>query len=188
MSSVEQTLHLSELRNTAQQERLMNWWKELQTKSGNRAELRRCHSPEDAASKADTFRLYNILGSFRSIESAATIAGLLSHLKPESEFDLSPFGKKLATIREGGDKPIFSESRFRQLLKSRDWNNFYTNMRRSIVVLNGRVHPLYIADIVLRWAREQKLDYVNRPGQSLHFRLSQEYYNEIIRREEKNNG
>jgi len=186
MSGVEEkTLYLSELRNTSQQERLVDWWKELQTKTGNRAELRRCYNPEDAASKPDTFRLYNILGSFRSIESAATIAGLLSHLKPESEFDFSPFGKKLAKIREGGDRPIFSESRFRHLLKSRDWNDFYTNMRRAIVVLNGRVHPLYIADIVLRWDREQKPDYVNKPGQSLRFRLSQEYYNEIIRREEK---
>jgi CRISPR system Cascade subunit CasB len=186
MSSVEkQTLRLFELRKEEQQEKLLHWWQQLQHNTGNRAELRRCHSPEDAATKADTFRVYNMVGHFCSIEASATIAGLLSHIKPESEFDYTPFGKKLSAVKEGGEKPVFSESRFRHLLKSRNWNEFYTNMRRAIVVLDGRIHPLYIADIILRWDKEQKPDYIKRPGQSLRFRLAQDYYYEIIRREEK---
>lgn len=179
----EKTLWLFELRNDEQKERLLNWWRQLHDNTGNRAELRRCHSPEDAATKADTFRVYNLLRHFYSIEAAATIVGLLSHIKPESEYDFTHFGKKLSSVKEGSEKPVFSESRFRHLLKSRNWNDFYTNLRRAIVVLDGKVHPLFIADMILRWDREQRPDYVNKPGQSLRFRLSQDYYNEIIKRE-----
>lgn len=174
-----------QLANENQRENLLNWWRLLQNNTGNRAELRRCHSPEDAAAKADSFRVYNIIGHYYSIQAAAAIAGLLAHIKPESEFDKTPFGKKLSSIKEGGEKPVFSESRFRHLLKSRNWNDFYTNMRRAVVVLDGRVHPLTIVDIILRWDKEQKPDYITNPAYSLRFRLSQEYYTEIIKREEK---
>jgi CRISPR system Cascade subunit CasB len=182
---IEKQQRFFELRNEEQRNKLLNWWRQLQNNTGNRAELRRCQSPEDAAAKVDTFKIYNLLGHFYSIESAASAAGLLAHIRPESEFDYTPFGQKLSMVKENGDKPIFSENRFQQLLKSRYWNDFYTNMRRAIIVLDGIVHPLIIADIVFRWDREQKPETIKTPGQSLRLRLSQDYYIDIIKREEK---
>jgi len=176
---------LNELRNTEKREQLLSWWRQLQDSPGNRAVLRRCRRPEDAASHSDAFKVHHILGKFCSIEAAASIAGLLSHIKPESEFDFTSFGKKLAAVKDGSEKPVFSESRFRHLLKSNNWNDFYTQMRRAIVVLDGRIHPLFIADIIMHWDKEQNSDYLKNPGNSLRFRLSQDYYNEIIKREDR---
>ena len=133
---------------------LLAWWKLLrdsQELRGARAQLRRCGSPEEAALHPETYRVQQIVGWAR-YEAAATIAGILSHIE-SGENDPAPLGEKLAKPAESGGSSPFSENRFRQLLKSRDLEEFYRNLRRAIQVLRGVVNPVRVADVILAWDR-----------------------------------
>ena len=143
---------------------------------GDRAQLRRCTSPEEAVLHRQTHRLTHVLPR-ASLEAVATIAGLLSHFK-SGEGDSSPVGQKLARPAEPGGSAPFSETRFRQLLTSRNWNEFYRNLRRAIQVLGGDVNPLLVADTILCWDREYRGKEPTTPGKSLKFWLSKDYYTE----------
>ena len=97
-----------------------------------------------------------------------------------------PFGHKLAKPSEPGATPPFSETRFRQLLSSRDWNEFYRNLRRAVQVLGGNVNPLLVADMILCWDKESLNQGYVPPGKSLKFWLSRDYYTESMKHETKN--
>ena len=153
---------------------LLKWWQSLEKNTGARAQLRRCAGPEEAALNPQTYQVKQMFG-WASYEAAATIAGILSRIK-SGEDDPTPLGKKLATPREQGGPPQFSESRFRQLLKSQGWDEFYRNLRRAIQVLRGVINPLRVADVILAWDKESRRENPVTPGKSLRFQLSQQYY------------
>jgi CRISPR system Cascade subunit CasB len=155
---------------------LVEWWNDLHERNGPRAALKRCASPEDASLYPDTFRVKNII-SWMSYEAAATIAGILSHVVRESNVNINMSFAKTLSYNPEGSKPVFSETRFRQLLSSRNWNEFYTRLRRAVKALKGKVNPVSVADIIVRWDEEyrwgkNKSEY----GHSLKFDLSEEYY------------
>ena len=163
-----------QLRNEETRKELLQWWRSLDDVSGAKAQLRRCAAPEEAALHPQTYRVMQILG-WASSEAASTIAGVLSHIKAGQD-DPSPLGQKLAKPLEPGGPAPFSETRFRQLLKSRDWSEFYRNLRRAVQVLRGQVNPLLVADVILAWDKEfRNADYL-APGRSLKFWLSEQYY------------
>lgn len=165
------------------QDDLLAWWRSMHDSSGDRAQLRRCVSPEEAVLHPQTHRLTHVL-PWVPLEAVATVAGLLSHVK-SGEGDSSSVGHKLAKPTEPGGSPPFSETRFRQLLGSRDWNDFYRNFRRAIQILGGDVNPLLVADTILCWGREYQGKEPTAPGKSLKFRLSQDYYTEALKHESK---
>lgn len=162
---------------------LLSWWRSMENSSGARAQLRRCASPEEAVLHPQTHHLRYVL-PWPSVEARATIAGLLSNIK-SGENDPSSVGQKLARPSEPGGAAPFSETRFRQLLTSRDWNEFYRNFRRAIQILGGDLNPLLVADTILCWDREQQEQKSTAPGKSLKFWLSQDYYTEALKHESK---
>lgn len=163
-----------QLHNEETREELLAWWRSLGKVSGARAQLRRCAAPEEAALHPQTYRVMQILG-WASSEAAATIAGVLSHIE-SGEDDPSPLGQRLARPTEPGGSAPFSETRFQQLLKSRDWSEFYRNLRRAIQVLRGQANPLQVADVILAWDKESRNLKYRAPGKSLKFWLSEQYY------------
>ena len=173
-----------QLRKEENRNSLLEWWRSLGNVSGARAQLRRAASPEDAILHPQTHRVTYIV-PWASPEAVASIAGILSHIKA-GENDPTPFGQKLARPSEPGGSAPFSESRFRHLLSSRDWNEFYRNLRRAVQVLAGNVNPLLVADLILCWDKESRRQEYAAPGKSLKFWLSRDYYTELMKHESKN--
>jgi len=169
-----QAINYHQLFNENTRGELLGWWRSLNDVSGAKAQLRRCSAPVEAALHPQTYRVRQILG-WASPEAAATIAGILSHIKA-GEDDPSPLGEKLAKPLERAGPAPFSETRFRQLLKSRDWPEFYRNLRRAIQVLRGQVNPLAVADVILAWDKERRSEEYLAPGKSFTFWLSEQYY------------
>lgn len=172
--AAKQAAKYHQLRNEETRKELLQWWRSLDDVSGAKAQLRRCSAPVEAALHPQTYRVMQILG-WASSEAVSTIAGVLSHIKT-GEDDPLPLGQKLAKPSEPGAPAPFSETRFRQLLKSRDWPEFYRNLRRAIQVLRGQVNPLMVADVILAWDKESRRQEYLAPGKSLKFWLSEQYY------------
>ncbi len=159
--------------------RVAEWYEGLHKSKGNRATLRRCASPAEAALISVTFSLRKILPKNTSFEAVATVAGILAHVSDERSADTYSFGKRLALPRGGGDSPLFSETRFRQLLSARGWSEWYTGLRRAVMMLKGNVNPLEMADIILKWDRERRDDLQIELKNSVKFDLANDYYNAI---------
>ncbi len=162
------------------QEIFTNWWVRLQDNNGGRAQLKRCSSPEEAALHSETHRLKNMLPGWFPLEAVATIAGVSAHIKNDTKLG---FAQSLATPKEKNGRVPLSESRFRQLLACRDWDELYRTLRRSVSVLDGKVNLLSFVDTVLLWNDEFRGKY-KKPGKSLKFELSRDYY-EIAMKHEK---
>jgi CRISPR type I-E-associated protein CasB/Cse2 len=165
--------------NDEQSSEIIKWWKGLLERNGPRASLKRCSSPEDAALFPDTFQIKRIVSPWVTYEAAASIAGLLSHIRAEGESDNASFAQQLAGIQGKDQQALLSETRFRQLISSKNWNELYTRMRRAIKILDGKVNPLSIASIILRWDNEHHSGINRSYGHSLRFDLSNEYYTQL---------
>ncbi len=157
-------------------EALTQWWANLQRDNGGRAQLRCCHSPEEAALHPQTFYLKNML-SWLPLEAVATIAGVGAHIKDASGAD---FGKALAAPKEKNGRVPLSESRFRQLLTARDWNELYRSLRRAVTVLDGKVGFINFVEIIILWSEELRGKY-KEAGKSVKFKLSEAYYTEAMK-------
>jgi CRISPR type I-E-associated protein CasB/Cse2 len=179
IETAEKFIHYYKL-NDERKENLIDWWRGLHKRNGPRAELRRCALPEDAALHPDVFIIHRI-AAFMSYEAAATIAGILSHVRVDNTNLNQPFAVTLGSSIDGRVK--FSETRFKQLLSSRNWNEFYTRLRRCIKMFNGNVNPVSVADIILRWDEEQRYGSQKGYGHSLKFDLSNDYYSQIEKNE-----
>ena len=99
----------------------------------------------------ETHILLDKLPGFISPEAVATISGILSHVKVGGEGKL---GERLGIKKN--DKVLFSETRFRNLLACKEWNEFYTALRRAVVVLDGNVAPESIIDVVRLWDEDKR--------------------------------
>ncbi len=166
-------------------ERLLAWWIGLLERNGPRAQLKRCSGPEEAALIPDTFKVKDIIPPWNTYQAAAAIAGILAHVRKEGLNIHNSFAKQLALSAEGSSRAVFSETRFRQLLSSKNWNEFYTGLRRAVKILNGKANPLYVADIILRWDDENRKNLVQKKANSLKYELSHEYYTQLFISESK---
>ena len=163
-----------QLYNKETRDLLLDWWRDLEKSTGPRAKLRRCASPEEAALHSSTYRIMQIL-PWASHEAIATMAGILSHIR-SGENDPLTFGAKMGKPSEPGGSSPLSELRFQQLLKSRDWNELYRNLRRAVQVLDGNINPLMVADLILSWDRDLRDDQHVVSRKSVKFQLSKDYY------------
>jgi len=155
-------------------EDLLTWWDAILKNNGARAQLKRCATPAEVALTSETFKVRRIIPSWVSVEAIATITGLLSHVKKEGLRESASFGEQLATKKN--NREVFSEMRFRQLLKSKTWDELYTHLRRAIIILNGKVHPSALVEVIVRWDHEMRSGFQSEPGKSLAFVLSNDYY------------
>ena len=162
--------------NEEMQKVLLSWWKRLQENNGGRAQLKRCNSPEEAALHSETYRLKTMLPKWVSLEAIATIAGVSAHIKNDTSLG---FAKSLATPQEKNGRVPLSESRFRQLLSCREWDELYRTLRISVSILDGNVNLISFIDTVLLWNDEFRGSY-KKPGKGLKFELSRDYYETAI--------
>ena len=155
---------------------LTKWWENLQADNGGRAQLKRCQTPEEAALHPQTFRLKQSI-SWLPLEAVATIAGVAAHIKDTKGED---FGKSLAKPKGKKGRVPLSESRFRQLLSARDWNELYRSLRRAVTILDGKVGFVNFVEIVILWSKELQGEFA-KPGKSVKYKLSEAYYIESMK-------
>jgi CRISPR system Cascade subunit CasB len=156
--------------------RLINWWASLDDNRGLRARLRRVDRPDDALLTDAFFNFLQYVPESwaepKRLCSSALVACILAQIKTNQT------GKSFAAqLGSGeGDRPVMSELRFRQLLKSRTPEEFYRRLLRAVRLLEGSVNILSITDGILRWY-EEFLDGANRkPHKRLSVQWAHDYY------------
>lgn len=137
---------------------LKDWWLTLQNHRGDRAELRRARSPDDAALIPVTIDLVtrlrgtDISGHGGWIGRVPAIAGLAAHLNPNAPdavlHDATPLAERMAAPK--GDRPRVSELRFRRLLRT-PRTELYRPMIRVLSLLDGRANLYELAESLFWW-------------------------------------
>jgi len=165
---------------TGAREALLVWWKELDNVRGDRAALRHCHNPLEVAFTPAFYRLKMRLEPFGAISPdqmnrLAIVAGVLSHVKPDShEKNLQrSFAVQMARPPSKGSmrkKACVSDMRFRQLLKIEDPDKLYTTMIRLVRLVGGSVDIVSLANGIYWWNERTKKEwayayYENAPGE-----------------------
>lgn len=145
---------------TALGQALLKWWQELDNNRGDRAELRRAHDLTAIALTSAYQHLYRILllrgwpeenkpeNNWRN-ERLAAIAGLLAHVKSLNE-------RSLPVIMSEGERPPFSELRFRRLLESSSIDEVFSSVRRALPLVAYQADVLELANDVLFWGDDVK--------------------------------
>lgn len=139
---------------------LADWWRDLESDRGARAELRRARSPEDAALIPATIDLITRLRATPVADHLGwltripAIAGLAAHLDHNAASDvLAPPNREALPRRMAsakGDRPRVSELRFRRLLRySRD--ELYRPMLRILAQLDNQASLFDLADAIFWW-------------------------------------
>ncbi len=160
-------------------ERFIQWWKDLQEDSGGRAQLRRCNSLVEVVLHPEMYRLKRVLPNWISLEVMAILVGLGAHIKENISYG---FAESLATPKDKNGRIPFSESRFRQLLSSRDWEELYRNIRRAILILEGKVNLISFFDMVMLWNDEFNESH-KKIGRGVRYKLSHSYYDTVMKYE-----
>lgn len=122
------------------------WWLALQDMPGDRAELRRAHSPDEAALTPAYFAL---LREIRPLGLSMTmqrmrmpiVAGVLAHVK--SNRVTVPVARSMG--------PRISDLRFRRLLKTEDDTELYVMMIRMVRLLDEKVNVQDLAKSLTFW-------------------------------------
>ena len=139
---------------------LAEWWRDLESDRGARAELRRARSPEDAALIPAAIDLMTRLRSTPVAEHSGwliripAIAGLAARLDHNAARevlvppDREALPKRMASAK--GDRPRVSELRFRRLLQcSRE--DLYRPMIRILAQLDNKASLFDLADAIFWW-------------------------------------
>jgi CRISPR system Cascade subunit CasB len=134
---------------------LLRWWEGLDNNRGSRAELRRAHDLTAIALTGAYQHLYRTLlasgwpeedkpeNNWRN-ERLATIAGLLAHVKVQDE-------RSLPLAMSEGERPPFSELRFRRLLDSSSLDEVFGSLRRALPLVSYQANVLELANDILFW-------------------------------------
>ncbi len=179
---------------------VLNWWKDLtgrqndsdgvlkKTNSGRtaeRAELRRCKSPEHVIGLKGYHRLRSYIANDSiNPEALAVVAGLCSHIREHDS--INEFPLLLAKAEQGKTTPPLSESRFKKLVTSRTTTEFYTGLRRALKLTNNIGNILSLTKGVMLWYRAKSNPVLNVQD-SMLFQWSKDYYDQLLKNENKNN-
>ena len=161
---------------------LISWWQQLQDNRGERAQLRRADSPNNALLTPAFAQFLRQMPGYWGVDSgagillsdAALVATILAHVKEHVE-DRS-FAKALGIPKEVGGKAVMSELRFQQLQKSRTEDEFFLRMCRALALLDGKVNITSLADNILHWLCEYRFAPANRPQNRLAVKWASDYY------------
>jgi len=161
----------------ADPKRLMEWWSSLEDNRGDRARLSRADAPEDLLLTAAFHRfLCSVPERWASQDHlylSAMVAALLSHIRmavPKESF---------ATSLAQGDKPVMSELRFQQLLKSRTPDELFRRLIRAIRLLDRKANPLSLTQGVLRWYDEYLYGPDTNPARRLSVEWASDYFTNL---------
>lgn len=133
---------------------LSTWWEGLDAARGDRAMLRRCHSPTEVAFMPTYHRLRLSLERFGHVDPdrLALVAGVLSHLKENTRTKSTiTFAQQLATPKKDGDHAAMSGLRFRRLLQVENPDDLYQAMIRAVRLLGGAADIDTLANGVYWW-------------------------------------
>lgn len=140
---------------TALGQTLLRWWQGLDNHRGSRAELRRAHDLTAIALTGAYQHLYHMLlkagwpeedkpeNNWRN-ERLAAIAGLLAQVKKLDD-------RSLPVVMSEGERPPFSELRFRRLLDSPSIDEVFSGLRRALPLVAYQANVLELANDVLFW-------------------------------------
>lgn len=137
---------------------LLDWWKALDTSRGDRAELRRCHSPLNVALTPAYHRLRYALMKHGSIKDndLALVAGVISHVKSSVP---GSFPVQMASSDSAdGKKAKVSHLRFRSLLSigDDDPDKLYEKMIRIVHLLDDSADIPSLANGIYWWNEQTK--------------------------------
>lgn len=152
--------------------------------SGYKAQLRRSDSIDEAM-LTEAFRsLWLALGDnatqqaqspirqSKAIESWATVAAVLVHVKNNSEHKLA-----VAAGKKGdGDKSVVSELRFSQLQNAKTPADFLRRLRRIIQQLKGEVAVVNLAENILQWFAEHEQLRPRKADKRISVQWAMDYY------------
>lgn len=158
---------------------ITKWKEDLDENRGARARLRRCQEPIQVLLHASFYQLKESLSDWPANQSLAlaAVAGLIANTeKKETNMPGVSFPHQLGSPKFEGGAPTMSETRFRQLIKSHDWQEFYRRMRRAIIMLKSSANILSIADFVLQFGYEQCGNIPHEPSQGFQFRFAEDYF------------
>lgn len=160
--------------------RLKSWWDEPKTnsgipsKKGKKAELRRCHTPEEVSLLGFYHDLRISLAEigFDDPDRVAMVAGLCAHVRSD-DVPIS-LAKQMASSKGEGDRPQVSELRFRRFLAIDNQTELYQTLIRIIRMLGGGVNLYSLASVAANWNEKTKKE------------LSSDYYEHVkITKKEK---
>ena len=145
---------------------LKSWWEDLKHHRGDRAELRRARSPDDAALVSATVHLVTALKNTgvascsRRIGRIPLIAGVIAHLDPDKEqailHDTTSLPERMAAPK--GDRPLVSELRFRRLLRT-PRAELYRPMIRILALLDYQANLYELAESLFWWGPKVQKDW-----------------------------
>jgi CRISPR system Cascade subunit CasB len=158
--------------------RLLNWWESLDDNHnrGVRARLRRVDRPDDALLTDSFFQFLSLMPErwseqghlYASVLVATTLAQVSHH------DDQSSFAAQLGKDQNG--RPVMSEMRFKQLIKSRTPEEFFRRLLRAIRLLDKRVNILSLTEGILHWYDEYLYGFSSNPLNRLSVKWAQDYY------------
>lgn len=139
---------------------LIRWWEGLESDKGARAELRRAHDLTAVTLTAAYQRFYRQMLAVGWPEDAepwrndrlAAIAGLLAHVKVLDS-------RKLPVILSEGERPPFSELRFRRLLEAPTLDDVYIGLRRALPIIGYQANIHQLANDLLFWGDKVKKEW-----------------------------
>lgn len=158
---------------------ILKWKEDLDENRGARARLRRCREPMQVLLHASFYQLKESLPDWPSRHSLAlaAIAGLIANTdKKDATIPSMSFPQQLGSSKTEGGQPLMSETRFRQLIKSRDWAEFYRRMRRAVKMTKSNINILSVADFVLQFGIEQQGVIPHEPSHGFQFRFAEDYF------------
>lgn len=155
---------------------IREWWRKVIERRGDRALLRRCQAPHGVLLCASFYELKETLPRWPhgQMISLAAIAGLLSHVNAHDPG--RSFPSQLGTPKTKDGNVPMSESRFRQLIKSRNWEEFYFRMRRAVMLLKRNANITSMSKFTLQFGLEQQGHVPQAPSKGFQFRMADEYY------------
>ena len=159
---------------------IMQWWESLEANRGARARLRRCREPSQVFLQSCFYELNNALPQWSKGQnmSLAAIAGLIANVDQSAQG--VSFPQQLGIPKEHGGNPPMSENRFSQLIKSRDWPEFYVRMRRAILMLKRNANIMSLADYIRLFGADHNDNNLIEPSQRFQFRMAEEYFKAIL--------
>jgi len=144
------TFTKSSLENEEACKVILQWWKDLEHRKADRANLRRCHNLNEVIFTPSYHYLWHQLKGlgFRNKTAIALLAGILAHVKENNT--TSTFAGQMAKPKEGS-KPTVSELRFRKVLTIDERNDLFIYLVRLIKLMNGSINICNLANSVYWW-------------------------------------
>ena len=163
-------------------ETVNHWWEGMKERRGDRALLRRCREPGEVLLCASFYELEDTLPRWPQgqMMALAAIAGLLSHVNTHTPMDAkgNPFSfpSQLGAPKAESSTPRMSENRFRQLIKSRNWQEFYFRMRRAVLMLKRNANITSLSKTTLAFGFAQKGYLPEEPDKGFQFQMADAYF------------